>query len=81
MTNFAIGAIFGFLACVWAIQTTPSAAFASLWTRLEQVQEASAAASRAYDAMHFTAQSEPTVQNVDRADVIEPVRSDNATYR
>lgn len=53
MTNFAIGAIFGFLACVWAIQSTPSHAFVALWTRLEEVQEASAAANKAYDAINY----------------------------
>jgi hypothetical protein len=53
MTNFAVGAIFGFLACVWAIQTTPSTAFAALWQRLEEVQETTAAASQAYDAMRL----------------------------
>jgi hypothetical protein len=53
MTNFAVGAIFGFLICVWAIETSPSVAVAALWQRLEQVQETSAAASQAYDAMQF----------------------------
>ncbi len=52
MTNFMIGAFVGFLACVWALQATPSTAFSALWVRLEQVQEMSAAASQAYDALH-----------------------------
>jgi hypothetical protein len=51
MTNFAVGAIFGFLVCVWAIGTAPGTAFSALWARLEQVQEMSATASQAYDAM------------------------------
>ncbi|MGB3811027.1 MAG: hypothetical protein WA943_13120 [Parvibaculum sp.] len=51
MTNFAVGAIFGFLVCVWALGATPGAAFSALWTRLEQVQEMQATASQAYDAM------------------------------
>lgn len=53
MTNFAVGAIFGFLVCVWAIETSPSVAVAALWQRLEQVQQTNAAASQAYDAMHL----------------------------
>ncbi len=53
MTNFAVGVIFGFLVCVWAIQTSPSVAVAALWQRLQQVQQTSAAASHAYDAMHL----------------------------
>lgn len=51
MTNFAVGAIFGFLVCVWAIGTSPGTAFSALWVRLEQVQEMSATASQAYDAL------------------------------
>ncbi|KAB7739681.1 hypothetical protein F2P47_11430 [Parvibaculum sedimenti] len=52
MTNFVIGAIVGFLLCVWAIGATPSSAVASLWTKLGQVQEMSAAADQAYEAVH-----------------------------
>jgi hypothetical protein len=66
MTNFAVGAIFGFLVCVWAVGTAPTTAFSSLWTRLEQVQEMSATASQAYDAMRPqrspAAMSAPIVQ-------------------
>lgn len=53
MTNFAVGAIFGFLVCVWAIGTSPGIAFSALWFRLEQVQEMSATASQAYDALRL----------------------------
>lgn len=69
MTNFAIGAIAGFLICVWALDTTPGAAFSSLWVKLGQVQAMSAAANQAYEAM---TPSEPAPN--------EP-RSDDATYR
>lgn len=51
MTNFVIGAVVGFLICVWAIGSTPGTAFNALWTKLEQVQEMSAAANQAYDAV------------------------------
>jgi hypothetical protein len=59
MTNFVIGAVAGFLICVWAVQTTPATAFSALWMRLEQVQEVSAAANQAYDAMHGRQRIEP----------------------
>lgn len=59
MTNFAIGAIVGFLICVWAIGTTPGAAFSALWVKLEQVQAMSAAANQAYDAMNPPPRTEP----------------------
>jgi hypothetical protein len=59
MTNFAVGAIFGFLVCVWAVGAAPTAAFSALWARLEQVQEMSATASQAYDAMRPERSSAP----------------------
>jgi hypothetical protein len=67
MTNFAVGVIFGFLACVWAIESTPSVAVAALWQRLEQVQQTSAAASQAYDAMRLGhhRQDNPRVEKTD----------------
>ncbi len=58
MTNFVIGAIVGFLICVWAVDTTPNAAFSALWTKLERVQAMSAAANQAYDAMKSATQDE-----------------------
>lgn len=59
MTNFAIGAIAGFLICVWAVGTTPGAAFSALWVKLEQVQAMSAAANQAYEAMNPPARIAP----------------------
>ena len=53
MTNFIVGAVLGFLVCVWATESTPTVAFASLWHRLELVQQASSAASQSYDAMRI----------------------------
>jgi hypothetical protein len=49
MTKFVVGAICGFLACVWAIQTTPLIAFTAFVQRLEEVRANSAIASQAYD--------------------------------
>lgn len=49
MTNFLLGAILGFLICVWAVGATPSSAFSALWSRIEQVQEISAATHRGPD--------------------------------
>lgn len=51
MTNFVIGAVVGFLICVWAVGATPGNAFNALWTKLEHVQEMSAAANQAYEAV------------------------------
>ncbi|MES1990506.1 MAG: hypothetical protein V4441_06105 [Pseudomonadota bacterium] len=53
MTNFIVGAVLGFLVCVWATETTPTFAVASLWHRLELVQQASSAASQSYDAIRL----------------------------
>ncbi|MDO8287745.1 MAG: hypothetical protein Q7T44_00855 [Parvibaculum sp.] len=53
MTNFMVGAVLGFLVCVWATETTPTVAFAALWHRLELVQQASSAANQSYDAMRL----------------------------
>lgn len=53
MSKFIAGAIFGFLACVWAIQTTPVVALAALMQRIDEVRANSAAASHAYDALHL----------------------------
>ena len=53
MTNFVVGAVLGFLVCVWATESTPTVAFASLWHRLELVQQASSAASQSYDAIRL----------------------------
>ncbi|MFZ3035372.1 MAG: hypothetical protein WA138_15330 [Parvibaculum sp.] len=53
MMKFVAGAIFGFLACVWAIQTTPVVALAALMQRIDEVRANSAAASQAYDALHL----------------------------
>ena len=50
MTKFLIGGIVGFLTCVWAVGMTPNDAFLALWSKLQKVQEASAAASQAYEA-------------------------------
>ena len=51
MTKFVVGAICGFLACVWAIQTTPLIAFTAFVQRLEEVRANSAVASQAYNAI------------------------------
>lgn len=56
MTKFLIGGIVGFLTCVWAVGMTPNDAFLALWSKLQKVQEASAAASQAYEA----ANAQPT---------------------
>ena len=53
MTNFVVGAVLGFLVCVWATETSPTVAVASLWHRLELVQQASSAASQSYDAIRI----------------------------
>ncbi|MDO8287744.1 MAG: hypothetical protein Q7T44_00850 [Parvibaculum sp.] len=53
MTNFLVGAVLGFLICVWSVETTPTVAVMSLWQRLEHVQEASSASSRAYGTVGF----------------------------
>lgn len=50
MTNFVAGAVLGFLACAWAIGASPDVAVATLWQRLEIVQQTSAAAYEVYDA-------------------------------
>jgi hypothetical protein len=75
MTNFVIGAVVGFLICVWALQTAPSVAFSALWGRLEQVQEMSAAASQAYDALH------PKQQTVAPVTMTAPPPVEAAAYR
>lgn len=51
MTNFFAGIVLGFLACAWAVETSPSVAAAALWQHLEQVQQTSASAYEAYDNM------------------------------
>jgi hypothetical protein len=43
MTNFLIGAIVGFMICVWALDVSPRTAFSALWARLEHVQQVNAA--------------------------------------
>ena len=53
MSKFIVGAICGFLACVWAVQTTPLFAFTALMQRVEEVRAQSAAASQAYDTLHI----------------------------
>lgn len=73
MTNFAVGAIFGFLVCVWALGTGPSTAFSALWSRLESVQEMSATASQAYDAMRPERSAVPKVAPVEQLPVEKTV--------
>lgn len=51
MSKFLIGAICGFLACVWAIQTTPLVAFTALVQRLEEAHKTSANANEAYNTL------------------------------
>ena len=67
MTKFVVGAICGFLACVWAIQTTPLIAFTAFVQRLEEVRANSATASQSYDAMHL-GERRNTQGRVERAD-------------
>lgn len=75
MTNFAVGAIFGFLVCVWALGAAPSTAFSALWSRLESVQEMTATASQAYDAMRPERSTAPGVAPV------EPLPAEKTVYR
>ncbi len=82
MTNFLIGAIVGFLLCVWAVGDTPSSAVASLWTKLEQVQEVSAAADQAYEAVHsYTAQQRTSAPAVGPDTQHGPAPLEVDTYR
>jgi len=78
MTNFVIGAVVGFLICVWAIGTTPGMAFNSLWIKLQHVQEMSAAANQAYDAMRPRATEQ---RQFLPAPVPAPTQVDVNTYR
>lgn len=77
MTNFVIGTVVGFLICVWAIGTTPNTAFSALWDKLERVQQMSASASQAYDAIN-PPQKTRTLEPI-RIPV--PQRTDEAVYR
>ncbi len=70
MTNFFAGAIIGFLACAWAYGTPPRVAAAALWQNLEEVQQTSAAAYRAYDAMRLA-----------REQHSDQIKSQQANYR
>lgn len=73
MTNFAVGAIFGFLICVWALGSAPSTAFSALWSRLENVQEMTATASQAHDAMRPERRTAPAAA--------EPPSVEKTVYR
>lgn len=82
MTNFVIGAIAGFLICVWAIGATPSSAVAALWSKLEQVQEMSAAADQAYEAVHsYTAEQRKPAPAVGPDTQRGPASIEVDTYR
>ncbi|MGV8996005.1 MAG: hypothetical protein ACOH12_03555 [Parvibaculaceae bacterium] len=70
MMNFVVGAVMGFLVCIWATETTPTYAVASLWHRLELVQQASSAASESYDAIRV---GRAEARERDDRDVIVPV--------
>jgi len=82
MTNFVIGAIVGFLICVWAIGTTPGTAVGALWSKLEQVQEMSAAADQAYQAVHsYTTQQRTSAPAVGPDTQRGPAPLEVDTYR
>lgn len=67
MSKFVVGVIVGFLACVWAIQTTPLIAFSALVQRLEEVHETSANAHEAYKVLLHSKQTKDA-KELDQSD-------------
>ena len=68
MTNFFAGTILGFLACAWALDTTPRVAATTLWQHLEEVQQTSATAYQAYDAILIAKQRQEEKQKTPSKD-------------